>query len=155
MKFALAFSALISTISAGCTWTASTYGSTDCSGASTAGFEFTNLDIGTGCTKMTVSSVDMYIQPLTCQPTFGTPTAERPGAITFRYFSDSDCKVPVKGWMAGTSIGGFAVTSNGCFNMGSTSYKVEKGDVTGSPFGIGWVDGWTVLFCGVFLFGLC
>ena len=140
---------LVSSIAAAtCSFKASTWTtSSTCAGTADLVLTFENVNIG--ATSTTTKVGNNYVNVLMCDKDLG---------VTYAYYSDEKGTTPVQGEnVCNQMICGFRTGDcfGGTFSSNVGSYKVEDIVLAGNKFGVGYFDGFGVLFCSAFLFGLC
>ena len=111
--------------------------------------EATNLPIGLDKVPTKVDAQNAYVNILFCDTVMG---------VTYTWTSDVEKKTPVQ--KQNECVGmvcGYKVTDcqGSVYSANVGSYKIENLALVGSKYGVGWFDGFGVLFCSAFLFGLC
>ena len=144
---------LISSICAQtCSFKLKQYSSTTCTGTVLLDLDISNVPIGVGTTPSAVSlsSTTYYMQVVFCDAELG---------VNYVFYSDAEGKTPVQadafcvnmvcGFRKGDCFGPVTTGPN------ANSYQLSDVKLDGNKYGVGWLDGWGVLFCSMILFGLC
>ena len=108
------------------------------------------IGLGTTPTKVTFGNNDYYLQVVLCDADLG---------VNFVFYSDEAGTTPVQAdaFCVNMVCGYRKETCFGPLTTGPDSFSYQLTDLTqsGNKYGVGWLDGWGILFCSAFLFGLC